>query len=194
MEWFRDAWHLRRYVAWLGTPAGREATEPADGVVADGGEQIIVADERVLRGADWLRQHRRNGGNAFKHMALALRDERFSPEEFSRRWAGHAGRIQPPGAAQPAIIPDHVRGLAYLQNHPFSRPNGWVYDAVNEVYFDDIAGLRARDEWFHRYASSAGAGLVRASWFLAVREEVLFVADRPASSPDNASPGSLAAP
>ncbi len=198
MEWFRDAWHLRRFVAWLDTRDGRIATEPAEGVVAADSEQAIVADERVLRGAEWLRRHRRSGGPVFTHMALGLRDERLSQEEFSRRWARHAGRIQVGGGAASVIIPESVRGDAYIQNHPFSRPNGWAYDAVNEVCFDDLDGLRGRDAWFRRNTSVVGRGLVRAAWFLAVREVTLFAAERPPSASvpthDNAAGGSVAVP
>jgi len=82
-----------------------------------------------------------------------------------------------------------VRGRAYVQNHP--DPAGErVYDAVNEVWFDDLAGLRARVEWFRANLSGpagsgpAGSGpvgsgpaeadLVRQSWFIAVREHVVL--------------------
>jgi len=76
-------------------------------------------------------------------------------------------------------IPDEVRGRAYVQNHPDpagERP----YDAVNEVWFDDLAALRARVEWFRAHLSGpadsgpAEADLIRQSWFIAVREHVVL--------------------
>lgn len=70
-----------------------------------------------------------------------------------------------------------VRGLAYVQNHPRPRPAGeWPYDALNEVWFDDLASLRGRIDWFSRNppgAASAGHDLFGQSWFLAAREVVL---------------------
>jgi hypothetical protein len=43
------------------------------------------------------------------------------------------------------VIPARHGAFAYVQNHPV--PGDWPCDAVNEVYFDDLAGLRARVEW-----------------------------------------------
>lgn len=118
LEWFSGERHLALFEDRLsGSP----------GLVA-------VAEEAVLRGADWLERRWRAGGDRYKHMALAMRAAGLTREEFSRRWRGHAG----------AGIPEEIRGRAYVQNHPLRGP----YDAVNEVYFDDIAGLRARAEWF----------------------------------------------
>ncbi|UGQ12461.1 hypothetical protein LO772_02265 [Yinghuangia sp. ASG 101] len=181
LEWFRDAAHLRRFMTWLGTRDGRTVTAAAERVVAAGGEQIIVAEERVLDGADWLARHRRDGGGALKTMTLARRDPRLTSEEFSRRWA-HGGN---PGAHADA------RGLAYVQNHPFTRPNDWPYDAVNEVYFDDPAGLRADDTRPGRHTPGIADGLVRAAWTLDIAEEVLLTGDRPLAS---AAPRPLSSP
>jgi hypothetical protein len=79
-----------------------------------------------------------------------------------------------------AVIPDDARGHAYVQNHPCPRAPGagtagWVYDAVNEVYFDDAETLRVRINWFRENLSGlAEADLVGQSWFISVREEVLL--------------------
>ena len=46
---------------------------------------------------------------------------------------------------------------------------------MNEVWFDDLAGLRARVEWFRAHLSGpAEADLIRQSWFIAVREHVVL--------------------
>jgi hypothetical protein len=53
-------------------------------------------------------------------------------------------------------------------------PAGWAYDAVNEVYFDDLDGLRTRIAWFAEHFDRVGEeDLVGESWFVAVREEAL---------------------
>jgi hypothetical protein len=101
-----------------------------------------------------------------KHMAIAVRAAGLTPAEFSRRWRGHAGQL-----------PLEISGLAYVQNHPRPRPHGeWACDALNEVWFDDLAGLRGRVEWFSRNA--AGGNLFGQSWFLAAREVVLALSPR----------------
>ena len=49
-----------------------------------------------------------------------------------------------------------------------------AYDAVNEVYFDDLDGLRRRVGWFRDNRVGAAADdLFGATWFLAVREQVI---------------------
>ena len=61
-------------------------------------------------------------------------------ETFTERWRAEAGRL---GAE---IIPEEVRGLAYVQLHPVGDDP--PFDAVNQAWFDDEAGLRRRAEWF----------------------------------------------
>ncbi len=163
IEWFTDADHLGDHDAW----AGRA------GSVAGGASVVVdevVVDEVVVRGADWLAQRWASGGPTFTHLALARRAEGLTPEELSRRWRDHAGR------AGASTIPDDVLGLAYVQNHPVPRPDGdWLYDAINEVHFDDLDGLARRVRWFEANGVGASADeLFRASWFLAVRQIVLL--------------------
>lgn len=136
---------------------------------------MIVADESVLRGADWLKQRWRRGGEKLKHMAIALRAAELTPAEFSDRWRSRAGQIRRPGAAVVTLIPDAARGHAYVQNHPRPRTAGeWAYDALNEVRFDDARSLRTRIEWFREnLRDQAEDDLVRQSWFIAARETVL---------------------
>ena len=73
------------------------------------------------------------------------------------------------------MIPEDARGLAYVQNHPRPRPEGeWAYDALNEVYFDDLDSLRTRIEWFREHLLDQEDDLVRENWFIVAREEVVL--------------------
>ncbi|MCX4092572.1 EthD domain-containing protein [Nocardia sp. alder85J] len=169
IEWFRDAGQLAQYERWLTTAGGRAV---AAGVTAVGGDPVVCADEAVLRGADWLSGRWHQGGVKLKHMALAVRAPSLTAADFADRWRGHAGTAPGPTPVAATIIPDHVRGLAYVQNHPLTEER--PYDAVNEVWFDDPAGLRARVEWFRDNDIGAGDATFAQSWFLAVREEIVY--------------------
>lgn len=148
IEWFTDTAHRDRHSAAL--------PGPRPGL-------LVVAREHALRGADWLARRWHDGGPVLKHMAVARRAPGLTPQEFSERWRERAGRV---GAVP---VPDPARGRAYVQNHPL--PGDTPFDAVNEVYFDDLAGLRTRVDWFA--ANTDGEDdLVGDHWFLAVREEV----------------------
>ena len=125
----------------------------------------VVAEEVVLRGADWLEARWRDGGERFKHVAFARRADGLTPAEFAERWRSHAGSL---GGVP---IPDEAKGRAYAQNHPLPRDVGeWPFDAVNEVWFDDVDGLRRRVEWFAEHHDPGGDDLFGPSRFLAVRE------------------------
>lgn len=151
-EWFDDAAHLAQYEAWAGADPGPS----------------VVAEEYVMRGAEWLDRRWRHGGQSYKHIALATRAADLTPAEFADRWRNHAGR------SGGVVIPDEARGQAYVQNHPVQRATGeWVYDAVTEVWFDDLAGLQARIDWFDENPPG-DSGLFRQSWFLAVTEELVL--------------------
>jgi hypothetical protein len=150
IEWFADADHLSRCDSWHPYEA----------------ESCVVAEELVLRGADWLQRRWRAGGVRLKHMALAKRASGLTPSEFSERWKNRAGMV----GATP--IPDVAKGQAYVQNHPLTGE--WAYDAVNEVYFDEFDDLRARIDWFAEALGDATEDdLVGQSWFVPVCEEVL---------------------
>lgn len=132
----------------------------------DGSRRLVVTREHILRGEQWLARRWRDGGGKLKHMALATRAAGLTQAEFSRRWRSHAG------TARTAVIPGEARGLAYVQNHPV--PGDWPYDAVNEVYFDDLDGLRARVEWFRANVPDPADGvLFGRSWLIAVREDIV---------------------
>ncbi|XVQ14763.1 EthD domain-containing protein [Spirillospora sp. CA-255316] len=176
IEWFADAAHLRRFQGWLlESHEGRMLLRRAIELVEYRASPVVVAEECVMRGADWLDRRWRDGGARLKHMALALRAGGLTPAEFSERWRDHAGRVGRTGPAGAAVIPAEARGQAYVQNHPSPRTSGeWAYDAVNEVWFDDVEGLRKRIEWFRENLTAQGSeDLVRRSWFIAVREEVV---------------------
>lgn len=129
------------------------------------GAPCVIANEHVARGANWLEQRWQSGGARLKHMALAARAPGLTPEAFSQRWRDRAGSV----GATP--IPEVAKGQAYVQNHPL--PGEWAYDAVNEVYFDDIAHLRARIAFFDEVGTGSETDLVREACFVSVREELL---------------------
>ncbi|WP_035740706.1 EthD domain-containing protein [Parafrankia elaeagni] len=178
IEWFPDAARFAAHQVWLDSPAGLAARSLVDEATAPGATLIVVARERVPRGADWLAARWRGGGIRFKHLALARRAAGLTPAAFSDLWAAHAGQLPVAAATAPAVIPERVRGSAYVQNHPCPRPAGeeWPYDAVNEVYFTDQDGLAERVAWFRENPPDAGGDLFGPSEFLAVREELLLAA------------------
>jgi hypothetical protein len=181
LRWFIDEAHLERFEKWRTTAA--VATDD-DGVTDAAAAQTIVAEEVVLRGAEWLEQRWREGGEKLKHMALARRASGLTPAEFSETWRGRAGVVKKAGATTATVIPDAARGLAYVQNHPVARrEDEWAYDAVNEVYFDDLESLRVREDWFAANLDAAGEDdLIGEHWFLSVTEEVLDLSGRNSGS------------
>jgi hypothetical protein len=161
-EWFADEAHLRRFDAL--NDAGDDSAEGA----------VVVADPVVLRGAEWLERRWLDPAPRFKHMALAARAPGLTPTEFSARWRDHAGRAR--GATGTTTIPDDVKGLAYVQDHPLVGDGGDAYDAVNEVYFDDVDALQRRVDWFRdNEIGQTPDELFGATSFLVVREEIQAV-------------------
>ena len=160
LEWFRDMAALRRYEA-------RVPVQPAaDGVV-------IIAEEHVMRGSDWL--ERRWSATTlepkYKHMALARRAAGLSAAQFSERWRNRPGRIGGTTTAPALEIPAAARGLAYVQNHAVQEG---MYDAINEVYFDDLSTMRSRIAFFANHdVLKADAELVSAACFAIVEEYVI---------------------
>jgi hypothetical protein len=172
LRWFLDEHHLERFEQWRATAP--VATDN-DGVTDPAAARMIVAEEVVLRGEEWLEERWRDGGEKLKHMALARGATTLTPAEFSEMWRGRAGVVKRAGDATATAIPDAARGLAYVQNHPVARRDGeWAYDAVNEVYFDDLESLAVREDWFAANLDRAGEDdLIGEHWFLSVTEEVL---------------------
>lgn len=167
LEWLQGPEHLARYEDWL-AGAGGAAHRALLGEAADlAASPVVVAEEHVARGAQWLEQRWARGGARLKQLAIATRAPGLSLAQFLALWASRAGKI----GATP--IPAAYRGTAYLQNHPLVLPGrDWAYDAINEVYFDDDAALLARMDYFARELGGGGDDdLIGANWFLAVREE-----------------------
>ena len=167
LEWFTDADHRSRFEAWLSTGDGQAVTRLLGEAADLKASPVVVSDERVARGADWLANRWRQGGPKLKQLAIARRADELTLAQFLGRWRNRAGKL---GAAP---IPEEFRGLAYIQNHPqVTAGQDWAYDAINEVYFDDVAGLLARMAYFAReLTDTAESDLVSENWFLAVREE-----------------------
>jgi hypothetical protein len=129
-------------------------------------EATLLASEHVLRGADWLEQRWSQPLPKYKHMALAQRARGLTATQFSERWRNRPGRV---GAVE---IPAAARGHAYVQNHPLGEDP--PYDAVNEVYFDDLASMHSRIELFAKLdVLQADADLVSATRFAIVVEHVI---------------------
>ena len=167
LEWFGDREHLRRFESWLGTPPGRAVQRLRSEVIEFDASPVVVTSEQVTRGADWLERRWQEGGPKLKQLAIATRADGLTLPQFLERWRGRAG---PVGAA---AIPVAYRGLAYVQNLPLvTDGREWAYDAINEVYFEDVDSLLARIAYFEReIAGGAGGDLIRANWFLAISED-----------------------
>ena len=167
LEWFTDSDHLLRYEAWLGTADGAVPGRLLGEAVDLDASPVVVTDERVVRGADYLDRRWASGGPRIKQLAIATRAAGLTLPAFLDLWRSRAGKV---GAAP---IPEAYRGLAYLQNHPrIMAGRDWAYDAINEVYFDDVESLLARIGYFERALTGAAENdLVGANWFLAVREQ-----------------------
>lgn len=172
LEWFDDTEHLRRFESWLGTPEGDAATARLRDTIELDASPVVVTEENVARGADWLERRWLDGGPKLKQLAIATRADGLTLQQFLELWRSRAGKI---GAVP---IPEAYRGLAYVQNHPqVEAGRDWAYDAINEVYFEQLDDLLARIAYFEReLAGSAENDLVSANWFLAVREEPISVA------------------
>jgi hypothetical protein len=168
LQWFADAEAALAHESWL------QSVDPELCV----GSWQIVAEELVLRGHDYLRARWEAGGRRYKMMSFGRRNPSLTPEEFSARWRGHAGQL---GSER---IPDEVRGLAYIQNHPL-RVEGRTgpLDAVNEVYVEQLDHLRRRHAYLAARQQSADDLMSRTeTWSMCV-EESLVPSARPRPTP-----------
>jgi hypothetical protein len=174
IDWFADVDALRRFEAWLGSDGGQRATR-VPSLLEPTQTMVLVAQELVMRGADWLAQRWTSQALKLKHMALARRALGLTSAEFSERWRKRPGTIGNAGATAAITIPEAARGHAYVQNHPIAAASlQWAYDAVNEVYFDDLESMQKRIEFFREHdVGRAEAELVSEARFVAVREHLL---------------------
>lgn len=136
-------------------------------------DPVLVVEEVVLRGGAWLDGRWQDGGDRYKHVALATRSPGLTPAEFAERWRAHAGRATT-SAGGATTIPDEVTGRAYVQDHPAPGASPGPYDGLNEVWFDDLAGLDARRAWFAEHGvGRTDDGLFAPATYLAVVESVV---------------------
>jgi len=81
MEWFADVDALRRFETWLRTENDRWDASAA-GVVEPDASVVIIGEERVMRGAEWLAQRWAHG--AMKRCLLRSPNESSSSRELTR--------------------------------------------------------------------------------------------------------------
>lgn len=119
--------------------AAGDPGDPGDSSAGDA-RVVVPVDEVIVRGAAALSARWSGGGERFKMMSFGRRNPALTRAAFVERWRAEAGRL----GGTP--IPDDLRGLAYVQDHP--RGDDPPLDAINEVWFDRLADLRRRAEWF----------------------------------------------
>jgi hypothetical protein len=140
LTWFDSVGSALDHDQWLAT-TDRELAAGSSRLA--GPPVTVVADEVVARGADYLERRWRQGGTRYKMMSLGRRRQGLTLAEFSRQWRSQAGRLGD------AAIPSAYLGEAYIQNHPLQMDGAdWPFDAVNEVYFDDLGALEGRRAYF----------------------------------------------
>ena len=145
-------------VLWFGDDTSA-ATWSTEGVL------VVAVDEAVVRGADALAARWADGGERFKMMSFGRRNPALTRPEFVERWRAEAGRL----GGDP--IPDDLRGLAYVQDHPLGDDP--PLDAVNEVWFDRLDDVRRRAEWFAARPIPADLMSPAESWSLVLHEVVV---------------------
>lgn len=148
-------------------------TDLAAALAADPTATQVVAEEVVLRGGGYLADRWAEGGERLKMLSFGRRNPRWTAEEFAERWRREAGSVG--GDA----IPEDVRGLAYVQNHPIADVADRPFDAVNEVYFERLDLLRRRGAYIAARLARPSAvpadSLMApaATWSMFVRESPL---------------------
>jgi hypothetical protein len=146
-------------VVWFAGDAGDD--RPEDGSVS------VPVEEVVVRGADALAARWAGGGERFKMMSFGRRNPALTRTAFAERWRAEAGRL---GGDR---IPDEVRGVAYVQDHPLGDDP--AFDAINEVWFDRLDDLRRRAEWFAARPVPADLMSPAECWTAYLREVVVEV-------------------
>jgi hypothetical protein len=144
-------------VEWFEGDAGDDL--PGDGSLT------VPVDEVVVRGADALAARWAGGGERFKMMSFGRRNPALTRAAFAARWRAEAGRLSGDR------IPDELRGLAYVQDHPLGDDP--PLDAINEVWFDRLDDLRRRAEWFAARPVPADLMSPAECWTAYLREVVV---------------------
>ncbi len=158
-------------IVWASVDAA--GTPPDEAMVAGRRDEGVIAvpvDEVVVRGAEALTTRWADAGERFKMMSVGRRNPALTRAEFVERWRTEAGRL---GGDR---IPDELRGLAYVQNHP--RGDDPPFDAINEVWFDRLDDLRRRAEWFAARPIPADLMSPADCWSLYLRETLVVPARR----------------
>src|SRR5437763_7442798 len=70
LEWFRDAEHLSRYETWLDRDG--DAARALGSLLEAAASPVVVAEEHVVRGEQWLAGRWRPGERRLKQMAIAV--------------------------------------------------------------------------------------------------------------------------
>jgi uncharacterized protein (TIGR02118 family) len=80
-----------------------------------------------------------------KVIALLKRKPGLTHEEFSKYW------FEKHGPFARSIAPKEVLGRCMLQNHAIVLKGGGEppYDAVGEIYFDDMAAIKKWRDWYN---------------------------------------------
>jgi hypothetical protein len=156
--WFADGAAAADHDAWF------RANAPA--IALDDDSRALVVEEVVVRGADHLAARRLDGNLGYKMMSFGRRSPDLSRAQFVERWRREAGRM---GGE---VIPDDVRGQAYVQDHPVG--DEVAFDALNEVWFDRLDDLHRRAEWFAARPVPADLMDPAQCWSLYLREERLI--------------------
>jgi hypothetical protein len=150
-------------------PTGDDDPLPDPGASADpsagDGSLVVPVDEAVVRGAEGLAARWADGGERYKMMSFGRRNPALTRPEFVERWRAEAGRL----GGDP--IPDELRGLAYVQDHPLGDDP--PLDAINEVWFDRLDEVRRRAEWFAARPIPADLMSPPDCWSLVLREVVV---------------------
>lgn len=138
--------------------------------VAEVGSLVVPVDEVVVRGAEALAARWADGDERCKMMSFGRRNPALTRAEFVERWRAEAGRL---GGDH---IPDDLRGLAYVQDHPLGDDP--PLDAVNEVWFDRLDDVHRRAEWFAARPVPADLMSPPDCWSLVLRE-IVVARDQP---------------
>jgi hypothetical protein len=114
--------------------------------------------------------------------SFGKRNPELTLAEFSARWQSQAGRL---GEEE---IPADLRGLAYVQNHPVPvEGREWPFDAINEVYFEQLDHLQRRRAYFAAKQDAAARSSAE-SFISPTQRWSMFVREWPLKSSRHSHP------